>query len=560
MVATPALALEYYVDADAGDDSAAGTESAPWKTLNTSVQKLGPGDILNIKGTFSEEGAITLDSPTNGVKGASTTIQGWPGEAAIIEIDDIETFVIRADYYSISGIEFHNNGTQVADNSNRIIRIRETNVTGIAIENCVFRDSVAAIYADGNTSEVTIANNTFYNNKEAIDMAIGQDIFIYSNQFYSNTGSRVVWLRDGFDGTWVYNNWFYNHSSTYSPVLVASAPDELFVANNTFYNNYAGIYVMAGTVSVWNNIFANHTDFAVAQLSSVDTRTYDNNLYYNNGAIGYIVSDVYAPSELEMWQLQGHDAHSAVGDPLFSSTAAGSVDLHITKGSPAIDVGKTLSDVEEDIDGDERPINGSYDVGADEFVDNTPDAATNLKAKNVKAKQMKITWDADCDHCTFTLTRSTKSDFSANVKNYSGLSNEKKVVKKLNTSKKYYYKVTVHDGESASDPSSTLSARTLPKKGKVKKVKNTDTDSPVLRCQKIPRISKMKVLVYKKNENGKWKKVKTVNKKKGLTKKVVPVTLSGLEDGVYRAKVRGIYNKNKKGSFSKWKNFTVSTQ
>ena len=42
-------------------------------------------------------------------------------------------------------------------------------------------------------------------------------------------------------------------------------------------------------------------------------------------------------------------------------------DYHLQAGSPAIDAG-TETDVKRDIDGDARPDNCAYDIGADEFV------------------------------------------------------------------------------------------------------------------------------------------------------------------------------------------------
>src|SRR5262245_41041599 len=39
-----------FVDANRGDDAAAGTEQAPWSTLRHAVRQLNPGDTLYLRG------------------------------------------------------------------------------------------------------------------------------------------------------------------------------------------------------------------------------------------------------------------------------------------------------------------------------------------------------------------------------------------------------------------------------------------------------------------------------------------------------------------------------
>lgn len=71
-----------YVDASRGDDSSAGTEKNPWKTLAHALRRLKPGDTLYLRGgTYYEKPVVvrsgTVDSPI--------TIAPYPGELAIID-------------------------------------------------------------------------------------------------------------------------------------------------------------------------------------------------------------------------------------------------------------------------------------------------------------------------------------------------------------------------------------------------------------------------------------------------------------------------------------------
>ncbi|MGD9029733.1 MAG: choice-of-anchor Q domain-containing protein, partial [Anaerolineae bacterium] len=82
-----------------------------------------------------------------------------------------------------------------------------------------------------------------------------------------------------------------------------------------------------------------------------------------------------ATLEATLWHDNGADtggdgavstgAVNVFGDPRFADPSAW--DYHITVGSPAIDSG-VLSNVPTDIDGDERPQETGYDIGADEYV------------------------------------------------------------------------------------------------------------------------------------------------------------------------------------------------
>ncbi|MFW9943127.1 MAG: choice-of-anchor Q domain-containing protein [Candidatus Thorarchaeota archaeon] len=55
-------------------------------------------------------------------------------------------------------------------------------------------------------------------------------------------------------------------------------------------------------------------------------------------------------------------------DPLFGA------DLHLQASSPCINEGVTISEIVDDIDDESRPQDGSYDIGADEFLDTDTDS------------------------------------------------------------------------------------------------------------------------------------------------------------------------------------------
>jgi hypothetical protein len=72
----------FFVDAVRGDDAAAGSERAPWKTLAQALRQLRPGDTLYLRGgVFFERAALAR----SGTAEAPITIAGHPGELAVLD-------------------------------------------------------------------------------------------------------------------------------------------------------------------------------------------------------------------------------------------------------------------------------------------------------------------------------------------------------------------------------------------------------------------------------------------------------------------------------------------
>ncbi len=73
---------KFFVDAARGNDTNAGSERAPWKSLAHATRRLKPGDTLYLRGgTYYEKVALTLSGTTN----APITISSFPGEMAVMD-------------------------------------------------------------------------------------------------------------------------------------------------------------------------------------------------------------------------------------------------------------------------------------------------------------------------------------------------------------------------------------------------------------------------------------------------------------------------------------------
>lgn len=73
---------KHFVDAARGNDTNAGSQAAPWKSLAHATRQLKPGDTLYLRGgTYYEKVTLTRSGTTN----APITIASFPGELAVID-------------------------------------------------------------------------------------------------------------------------------------------------------------------------------------------------------------------------------------------------------------------------------------------------------------------------------------------------------------------------------------------------------------------------------------------------------------------------------------------
>jgi len=131
-----------------------------------------------------------------------------------------------------------------------------------------------------------------------------------------------------------------------------------------------------GSMDLQNNIMATNSDYCFETFDPVSLTTMDYNMYYISGSFGNAVrfgTTTYAT--LANWQATGpagYDANSISGNPLFTNG------LHVSSSLPE-DAGTAAGlvfPVNEDFDGDIRPMGTAPDIGADERVSYNNDLAS----------------------------------------------------------------------------------------------------------------------------------------------------------------------------------------
>ena len=143
VVGWTSYAADLYVS-PAGSDSAPGTKTAPWKTVQKAASSAKAGDVVNIRaGVYKEFVQITV----SGTAAARITFQSAPGELAVLDgtglkLPAYEAPLIRMvdrDYITIKGLELRNvSSTSDATVPMGILISGAAN--GIEIRNCSIHD------------------------------------------------------------------------------------------------------------------------------------------------------------------------------------------------------------------------------------------------------------------------------------------------------------------------------------------------------------------------------------------------------------------------------------
>lgn len=316
-------------------------------------------ETLTIK-SLELEGALKLNPDTSLIL-SKVVIDGSVGGTAL--------WVGSADTVSISDSELGGAdvGIYTAESSG-------VEVGSMTIENVEFSPAYDTAISANQLDSLSVSGSYFNYAIYGIKTTDVSSLTIEKNTFIGGVNSLAIFNSPTVHASLDFQNNFVIGNS--DAALMNSGDSEkvtALVRNNSFYDNRLAS-------SLWGSI-----NLGVSMGGTVTTPTqdmvYENNIIYANAsqaAFGFTTMSVYMTSDYNLfygnlaldassftdWQTKTSlDANSLYGDPLFT----GSEDLHLSSGiSPAVDAGKTLSTVTDDMDGDLRS-SGTYDIGADEY-------------------------------------------------------------------------------------------------------------------------------------------------------------------------------------------------
>jgi parallel beta helix pectate lyase-like protein/List-Bact-rpt repeat protein len=389
----------FYVD-PAGNDSAAGSITSPWRTLQKAANTVRAGDLVIVRAGHYAGLYLT----TSGTATDPITFRGDPG--AIVDTRNPTT----PDGINLEGASY--------------VVIESFTVTGVP------RAGIRAVL----NHHVTIRGNTGdLNGRWGILTGFSDDLLIEDNTmsrsqaehgiYVGNSGDRpvirgnVVWgnnangihmngdLSQGGDGiisgAIVEGNIIHDNGVAGGSGINCDGVQSSIIRNNLLYNNHASgisLYQIDGGQPARNNQVLNNTivmasdaRWALNIQNASTGNVVRNNILYNQqsfrGSVAIsadslpgFVSDTNVVMDrfstdggdtrvtLAAWRsMTGQDTHSIIATPatLFANFAGN--DYHLSVTSPARDAGGVLGNVTDDLEGAPRPQGSAFDIGAYEF-------------------------------------------------------------------------------------------------------------------------------------------------------------------------------------------------
>ncbi len=370
--ATLALAVERHV-APTGNDGAAGSLAAPYRTIRHALDQAGPGDTIYLHaGTYAEHVSTDDGAIRGGTSWATALlIAALPGDVVVLEPSARSQRVLmfadaRASYVIVRGLvldarNVRRDGVKItwsspdASNASHHIRIEDSEIVNSPGQ---------GLLVGGHHNEL-LRLRVHRNGASDFDHGVyitGPDNLVDGCTVNQNAG----W------GVHVYNG-------------EANDADRNVVRNNRIFENArvgkrgAGIGISNGSDNrVYNNVvFGNKIGIAV-DYEAVGSRLYNNTVFANAGygfylgkrAIGTDVRNNLVFGNRPDFADDG--VRTTTGTNLFGGDPgvvdASRFDARLGPSSRAIDQGAMLEAVPFDRDHVPRPQGVAYDIGAYEFT------------------------------------------------------------------------------------------------------------------------------------------------------------------------------------------------
>lgn len=359
-ISTGRKPVRYYVD-PRGSDAGAGTQIAPFRTIQRATDAAEPGDTVLVRPGIYHGPERIVSVERSGAPGRWISFISEQKWEAVLEGRDGES--LEAWYFG-PGVGF--------------IRVE-----GFEIRN--LKEHAFDTYGGGVHDLMIARNHVHHIGRNCTDTSNGRTGASLGQGTRRVTLDGNVWhdigrFAPGENGCSPATEYYQNHDHG---IYVADA-DEIVIRNNVFYNISRGWAVhryfsggaTSGGLVIVNNTFAGQNPYRPGQIilatPTIGLRI-ENNIFYAPQSAALYFENMRFPSGSVRHNMI-HGGVIKTGRPkgvTFSANRehthprfVGGMDFRLRSDSPAIDIGLPVSEVTHDADGVRRPQGRGYDLGA----------------------------------------------------------------------------------------------------------------------------------------------------------------------------------------------------
>ena len=391
---------QYYVAVD-GSDSAPGTRSEPFRTIQHAINHAQPGDTILVRqGTY---GGFEIDG--SGTNEAWITVQAYPGERVILDAHITETsdhavIFIRPSsrYWIFDGFEITNTNpfldtiraldVEQEEDRQEYIELRDSperrELWAVRMLHSPHRERSGhlifqnlEVHRTGTTGYSGSADNVQFLNNHVYDLGYPRSDYGWYATGINHTfrGNIIHDLsrpivgrapRDPasqnliFEQNLVYRNglvpWYHGSSerfktNSWAMVVrgVDSNPRDTIIRNNKFLYNGRGIEEFSENSLIAHNLFVGHVTSEAIRMRQDGGRIINNVFIDNNEDIELRGTGTIIEGNLK--------------DPPQSYANLDGLDFTVLDNSPTINAGRDFPEVNDDFYGNPRPYAGGWDAG-----------------------------------------------------------------------------------------------------------------------------------------------------------------------------------------------------
>ncbi|MFT4308045.1 MAG: choice-of-anchor Q domain-containing protein [Candidatus Woesearchaeota archaeon] len=398
----PIPEARYYVSMS-GSDSASGSSTDPFRTIQKAVDTAGPGDTILVReGRYGGFRILQKSGePTNPI-----TVQAYPGERVVLDaqLTDHDAAVIYisnpSQHWIFDGFEITDSNPQILDARALDIRDDDEYEQWQNMDETLKSDSMRAIRMLSTDSREYSSHLTFQNMEvhgmyETAFSGNANHLVFRNNHIHDNgyPGTSYGWYTSGDGVVWDGNIVHDVVRAIQSRTSGGPFPENMVAENNLFYRNgrftwhhyssssrkgpaivMVSIDGSAGNNAVRNNIFLYNGNGVRIQTPDgvvVHNTFIANGMSSSNSALSTRRDGAYVANNAFMDNSRDLDDRASTtqfeGNVETSQTMYRNpykLDFSVVSGSPTINAGVQIPSVATDFFGTRRPQGSGWDAGA----------------------------------------------------------------------------------------------------------------------------------------------------------------------------------------------------